>query len=57
MIDMVVGAAMYRMLIDPASVGDPAAARRYLAGVIRQADRLLRPPGRHAPDPPDGEAT
>lgn len=37
-IDMVVGAAMYRMLIDPAT--DPA---HYLDNIIRQADRLLRP--------------
>lgn len=38
-IDMVVGAAMYRMLIDPAT--DPA---RHLADIIRQANRLLQPP-------------
>jgi AcrR family transcriptional regulator len=43
-IDMVVGAAMYRMLIDPDASADPAAARRYLEEVLRQADRLLRLP-------------
>jgi len=54
-IDMVVGAAMYRMLIDPASAEDPIATRRSLAGIIRQADRLLRPSGQHTPDPLDEE--
>ncbi|MFD0475650.1 hypothetical protein ACFQ0B_51095 [Nonomuraea thailandensis] len=39
MIDMVVGAAMYRMLIDPDT---PAGGREYLDGLLRQADRLLR---------------
>ncbi|WP_220446774.1 TetR/AcrR family transcriptional regulator [Nonomuraea deserti] len=43
-IDMVVGAAMYRMLIDPDASTHPAAARRYLEEVLRQADRLLRLP-------------
>ncbi|WP_223168205.1 TetR/AcrR family transcriptional regulator [Nonomuraea sp. SYSU D8015] len=43
-IDMVVGAAMYRMLIDPQAWDDPAATRRYLESIIRQADRLLRHP-------------
>ncbi|TDD24803.1 TetR/AcrR family transcriptional regulator [Nonomuraea diastatica] len=43
-IDMVVGAAMYRMLIDPDTPAHPAAARRYLEEVLRQADRLLRLP-------------
>jgi AcrR family transcriptional regulator len=38
-IDMVVGAAMYRMLIDPDGVTDP---RQYLTTLIRHADRLLR---------------
>lgn len=42
-IDMVVGAVMYRMLLDPAAADDPAATRRYLDGIIRQADLLLRP--------------
>jgi AcrR family transcriptional regulator len=37
-VDMVVGAVMYRMLIDPAT--DPA---RHLADIIRQANRLLQP--------------
>ncbi|GAA3650184.1 TetR/AcrR family transcriptional regulator [Nonomuraea antimicrobica] len=52
-IDMVVGAAMYRMLLDPAEPtdptepADPAATRQYLAAVLRQADRLLRHPGGH----------
>ncbi|MEV0629481.1 TetR/AcrR family transcriptional regulator [Nonomuraea wenchangensis] len=44
-IDMVVGAAMYRMLIDPDTPADPAATRQYLEAVLRQADQLLRPPG------------
>ncbi|GAA3618918.1 TetR/AcrR family transcriptional regulator [Nonomuraea rosea] len=43
-IDMVVGAAMYRMLIDPDTPADPAATRQYLQAVLRQADRLLRLP-------------
>jgi hypothetical protein len=42
-IDMVVGAAMYRMLIDPTTADDPAATRRYLDNIIRQANRLLQP--------------
>ena len=42
-IDMVVGAAMYRMLIDPAALDDPAATRRYLDTIISQANRLLAP--------------
>ncbi|GII94363.1 TetR/AcrR family transcriptional regulator [Sinosporangium siamense] len=42
-IDMVVGAAMYRMLIDPGSFDDPAEVRRYLQAVIGQAGRLLPP--------------
>ncbi|WP_246266480.1 TetR/AcrR family transcriptional regulator [Nonomuraea typhae] len=37
-IDMVVGAVMYRMLIDP----DAATDRDYLESVLQQADRLLR---------------
>ncbi|GAB3137916.1 TetR/AcrR family transcriptional regulator [Micromonospora sonneratiae] len=41
-IDMVVGAAMYRMLIDPHASADPAATHQYLAAVLQQADRLLR---------------
>ncbi|TDE58834.1 TetR/AcrR family transcriptional regulator [Nonomuraea mesophila] len=45
-IDMVVGAAMYRMLIDPDAPGDPDATRAYLERVLGQADRLLRRPGR-----------
>lgn len=40
-IDMVVGAAMYRMLIEPAA-DDPAATRRYLDNIISHANRLLR---------------
>ncbi|MFI6291284.1 TetR/AcrR family transcriptional regulator [Nonomuraea sp. NPDC050790] len=40
-IDMVVGAAMYRMLIGP---DDPEAGRDYLTGLLRQAERLLGPP-------------
>jgi AcrR family transcriptional regulator len=44
-IDMVVGAAMYRMLINPDIPADPAATRQYLQAVLRQADRLLRLPG------------
>ncbi|WP_327581525.1 TetR/AcrR family transcriptional regulator [Nonomuraea sp. NBC_00507] len=43
-IDMVVGAAMYRMLIDPDASADPAATRQYLEAVLQQADRLLRLP-------------
>ncbi|MEV0201262.1 TetR/AcrR family transcriptional regulator [Nonomuraea sp. NPDC050691] len=43
-IDMVVGAAMYRMLINPDTPADPAATRQYLQAVLRQADRLLRLP-------------
>ncbi|MGR6924285.1 TetR/AcrR family transcriptional regulator [[Actinomadura] parvosata] len=43
-IDMVVGAAMYRMLIDPGTAADPAATRQYLQAVLHQADRLLRLP-------------
>ncbi len=54
-IDMVVGAVMYRMLIAPASPEDPAATRRHLTDVIRQADRLLRGPEDHAPGSPDEE--
>ncbi|MEQ4720993.1 TetR/AcrR family transcriptional regulator [Nonomuraea sp. B19D2] len=46
-IDMVVGAAMYRMLIGPA---DPAATRQYLEAVLHQADRLLRPDAHHRPE-------
>jgi AcrR family transcriptional regulator len=42
-IDMVVGAAMYRMLIDPTAADDPTATRRYLDNIIRQANRLLQP--------------
>ncbi|RSM55168.1 TetR family transcriptional regulator [Amycolatopsis sp. WAC 01376] len=42
-IDMVVGAAMYRMLIDPATADDPATTRRYLDDIVRQANRLLQP--------------
>ncbi|GAB2962934.1 TetR/AcrR family transcriptional regulator [Micromonospora polyrhachis] len=42
-VDMVVGAAMYRMLIDPTAATDPAATRRYLDNVIRHANRLLQP--------------
>ncbi|GIH90344.1 TetR/AcrR family transcriptional regulator [Planobispora siamensis] len=42
-IDMVVGAAVYRMLVDQDSPADPAAARRYLQAVLNQADRLIRP--------------
>ncbi|WP_219507116.1 hypothetical protein [Nonomuraea ceibae] len=41
---MIVGAAMYRMLIDPATPAGPAATRQYLRAVLRQADRLLRRP-------------
>ncbi|MEU6720985.1 TetR/AcrR family transcriptional regulator [Nonomuraea sp. NPDC046802] len=43
-IDMVVGAVMYRMLIDPDEPADPAATRQSLEAVLRQADRLLRHP-------------
>lgn len=43
-IDMVVGAAMYRMLINLDTPADPAATRQYLQAVLRQADRLLRLP-------------
>ncbi|MFI9561481.1 TetR/AcrR family transcriptional regulator [Nonomuraea endophytica] len=50
-IDMVVGAAMYRMLINPDTPPDSAATRRYLEAVIHQADRLLRPaPQQEGPD-------
>ncbi|MFI6742387.1 TetR/AcrR family transcriptional regulator [Nonomuraea sp. NPDC050451] len=50
-IDMVVGAAMYRMLIDPDAPADPDATRQYLEAVLHQADRLLgRPDAQHRPD-------
>jgi AcrR family transcriptional regulator len=42
-IDMVVGAAMYRMLIDPTTADDPTTTRRSLDNIIRQANRLLQP--------------
>ncbi|NBE97090.1 TetR/AcrR family transcriptional regulator [Nonomuraea sp. KC401] len=48
-IDMVVGAAMYRMLIDPDAPAAPDTTRAYLERVLRQVDRLLR-----RPDPPEG---
>jgi AcrR family transcriptional regulator len=43
-IDMVVGAAMYRMLINPDTPADPTATRQYLQAVLHQADRLLQHP-------------
>lgn len=43
-IDMVVGAVMYRMLINPDEPADPAATPQYLEAVLHQADRLLRHP-------------
>ncbi|TMR90955.1 TetR/AcrR family transcriptional regulator [Nonomuraea basaltis] len=49
-IDMVVGAAMYRMLMKPDAPADSAATRQYLEAVLQQADRLLRRPGQRTPD-------
>ncbi|MFF0770817.1 TetR/AcrR family transcriptional regulator [Nonomuraea wenchangensis] len=49
-IDMVLGAAMYRMLMRPDAQADSAATRHYLEAVLQQADRLLRHPGQRTPD-------
>ncbi|MET8991988.1 TetR/AcrR family transcriptional regulator [Nonomuraea wenchangensis] len=49
-IDMVLGAAMYRMLMRPDAQADSAATRHYLEAVLQQADRLLRHPGQWPPD-------
>ncbi|GAA2688953.1 MULTISPECIES: TetR/AcrR family transcriptional regulator [Nonomuraea] len=54
-IDMVVGAAMYRMLIDPDSSGDPDATGRGLADVVGQAERLLRRTEHRTAAPPGEE--
>ncbi|MDF5755497.1 TetR/AcrR family transcriptional regulator [Spongiactinospora sp. TRM90649] len=48
-IDMVVGAAMYRMLLDSNASDDPDSTGRYLTAVLKQADRLLRPPAEEEP--------
>ncbi|MED7924340.1 TetR/AcrR family transcriptional regulator [Nonomuraea sp. LP-02] len=49
-IDMVLGAAMYRMLMRPDAQADSAATRHYLEAVLQQADRLLRQPGQRTPE-------